>query len=82
MYKHFRFNNRTARQSFLGMVAFPVAVFALAYNQDVCFFLPIDTFPFGMTPPNDVCAQMKWEWTGRRKSETLSRIAPAPESSD
>ena len=43
VYKHFRFNNRTARQSFLGMVAFPVAVFALAYNQDVCFFLLFDT---------------------------------------
>ena len=35
MYKHFRFNSRTARQSILGMVVFPLSVFALAYNQDV-----------------------------------------------
>ncbi|KAI0668561.1 hypothetical protein C8Q78DRAFT_1047811 [Trametes maxima] len=35
VYKHFRFNARTARQSILGMVVFPAAVFAIAYNQDL-----------------------------------------------
>ena len=40
VYKHFRFNSRTARQSILGMVVVPVAVFAVAYNQDVREDLP------------------------------------------
>ncbi|KAI0654719.1 hypothetical protein C8Q70DRAFT_1047795 [Cubamyces menziesii] len=34
VYKHFRFNSRTARQSILGMVVFPAAVFTIAYSQD------------------------------------------------
>ncbi|KAI0710449.1 hypothetical protein C8T65DRAFT_739718 [Cerioporus squamosus] len=59
VFKHFRFNSRTARQSILGMVVFPLAVFALSYNQD-----------------------MKWDWTGKRKTESLARIAPAAEASD
>ncbi|KAI0806998.1 hypothetical protein C8Q74DRAFT_27699 [Fomes fomentarius] len=59
VYKHFRFNSRTARQSILGMVVFPVTVFALAYNQN-------------------------WEWTAKRKNESLARVAPAgaPGTSD
>ena len=35
VYQHFRFNSRTARQSILGLVVFPAAIFAIAYNQDV-----------------------------------------------
>ncbi|TBU47006.1 hypothetical protein BD309DRAFT_887440 [Dichomitus squalens] len=57
VYKHFRFNSRTARQSILGMIVFPAAIFALSYNQ------------FGV-----------WDWTGKRKGESLARIAPAPEA--
>ncbi|KAM5535562.1 hypothetical protein V8D89_010729 [Ganoderma adspersum] len=34
VYKHFRFNSRTARQSILGMIVFPAAVFAVAYHQN------------------------------------------------
>ena len=41
VYQHFRFNSRTARQSILGMVVFPVAVFALAYQQNVRISLNI-----------------------------------------
>ncbi|KAI0831792.1 hypothetical protein BC628DRAFT_1415295 [Trametes gibbosa] len=35
VYKNFRFNSRTARQSILGMVVFPATIFAIAYNQDM-----------------------------------------------
>ncbi|KAH9857721.1 hypothetical protein C2E23DRAFT_720059, partial [Lenzites betulinus] len=34
VYKNFRFNSRTARQSILGMVVFPATIFAIAYHQD------------------------------------------------
>lgn len=40
VYKNFRFNARTARQSILGMVVFPAAIFAIAYHQDVRSVLP------------------------------------------
>ncbi|KAI0328093.1 hypothetical protein GY45DRAFT_1436440 [Cubamyces sp. BRFM 1775] len=35
VYKNFRFNSRTTRQSIMGMVVFPAAVFAVAYSQDM-----------------------------------------------
>ncbi|KAI0373365.1 hypothetical protein BV20DRAFT_1050253 [Pilatotrama ljubarskyi] len=35
VYHNFRFNSRTARQSILGMVVFPAALFAVAYSQDM-----------------------------------------------
>ncbi|EIW60728.1 uncharacterized protein TRAVEDRAFT_118592, partial [Trametes versicolor FP-101664 SS1] len=57
VYKNFRFNMRTARQSILGMIVFPAAIFTIAYSQD-------------------------WNWVGKRKGESLARIAPAPEASD
>ncbi|OJT04078.1 hypothetical protein TRAPUB_5230 [Trametes pubescens] len=59
VYKNFRFNTRTARQSILGMLVFPAAIFTIAYSQDV-----------------------KWDWVGKRKGESLARVAPAPEASD
>ncbi|KAH9923995.1 uncharacterized protein BXZ73DRAFT_103726 [Epithele typhae] len=33
VYQNFRWNKRTARQAIFGMVLFPAAVYALAYNQ-------------------------------------------------
>ncbi|KAI0781295.1 hypothetical protein BD413DRAFT_660261 [Trametes elegans] len=57
VYKNFRFNSRTARQSIVGMLVVPGAMLALAWQQD-------------------------WDWAGKRKGESLARVAPAPEASD
>ncbi|OSC97661.1 hypothetical protein PYCCODRAFT_1481184 [Trametes coccinea BRFM310] len=35
VYKYFRFNSRTARQSILGMIVFPAAIYAIAAHQDM-----------------------------------------------
>lgn len=36
--------------------------------------------PLGASPL--IFLQVKWNWVGKRKGESLARIAPAPEASD